>query len=71
MEALIWIGTALALVGLVGIVGCIVTVVRARRAGLDDATLRARLQSVVGWNLASLLTSALGLGLVTVGVILS
>jgi len=69
MEALIWIGTALTLVGLAGIVGCIVAVARARRAGLDDATLRGRLQTVVAWNLASLLTSALGLGLVTVGAL--
>jgi hypothetical protein len=71
MEALIWIGTVLALAGLAGIIGCIVAVARARRAGLDDATLRARLQRVVAWNLASLLTSALGLGLVTVGALVS
>lgn len=70
MESLIWIGTALALVGLAGIVGCIVAVARAKRAGLDDSSLRARLQTVVAWNLASLLTSALGLGLVTVGALL-
>jgi hypothetical protein len=70
MAALIWTGTALALVGLAGIVGCIVAVARAKRAGLDDATLRARLQKVVAWNLASLLTSALGLGLVSAGALL-
>jgi hypothetical protein len=70
MDALIWTGAALALVGLAGIVGCIVAVARAKRAGLDDAALRARLQTVVAWNMASLLTSALGLGLVIAGALL-
>jgi hypothetical protein len=70
MDALIWTGAALALVGLAGIVGCIVAVAGAKRAGLDDAALRARLRTVVAWNMASLLTSALGLGLVIAGALL-
>ena len=71
MEYAVWAGAALSVLGLLGLVACIVAVWRARRAGLADDAMRARLQRVVAWNLASLLTSALGLALVAVGVILS
>ena len=71
MQTLVWIGAALSVIGLAGILGCIVAVMRARRAGLADADLRLRLQRVVAWNMAALLTSAIGLGLVAVGVILA
>ena len=70
MTGLVWAGVALSLIGLGGIVACIVEVVRARRAGLDDAALKARLQKVVAWNLAALMVSALGLGLIAVALIL-
>ncbi len=71
MTAVIGAGAVLSLLGLAGIVYCIATVWKARRQNLSDADMRARLQRVVAWNLGSLLTSALGLGLVAVGVILS
>jgi hypothetical protein len=61
---------ALSLAGLAGILGCIVAVWRAKRAGLDDATLRARLQRVVAWNLGALFLSAIGLALIAVGLLL-
>lgn len=70
MEALVWIGTSVSLAGVAGILGCIVAVARARRAGLDDAALRARLQRIVAWNLGALLVSALGLMLVITGLFL-
>jgi hypothetical protein len=69
MDAIVWGGIVLSLIGLAGIVGCILAVWRAKRAGLDDAALRARLQRVVAWNLAALMTSGLGLGLVAVGLL--
>ncbi|MEO1681570.1 MAG: hypothetical protein AAFU80_25795 [Pseudomonadota bacterium] len=69
-EVMIWAGAGLATLGLAGVIGCIVAVWRARAAGLPDDALRARLQSAVAWNLAALLTSALGLMLVVFGVIL-
>jgi hypothetical protein len=47
-----------------------VAVWRAKRAGLDDATLRARLQRVVAWNLGALFLSAIGLALIAVGLLL-
>ncbi|RDC71060.1 hypothetical protein DLJ49_16150 [Rhodovulum sp. 12E13] len=71
MDGLILAGVALSVAGLGGILWCIVTVWRAKRAGLDDDALRARLQRVVTVNLAALLTSALGLGLIAVGLILA
>ncbi len=70
MEILIWGGAAISLIGLVGIVWVIVTVAKARRAGLEDAALRARLQKVVVVNLGALFLSVIGLMLVVVGVLL-
>jgi hypothetical protein len=70
MEALVWIGTAMSLAGIGGLLWCVLAVAKARRAGLDDAALRARLQQVVAWNLAALGVSALGLMLVVVGLFL-
>ncbi len=70
MEWLVWAGSALTLVGIAGLVQCIRLVVAARRAGLGDAALRARLQRIVALNFGALALSALGLGLVIVGVLL-
>lgn len=70
MEILIWIGALLALLGLAGVIWSIVQVVRARRAGLDDAALRARMQKALPVNLGAFLLSMLGLMCVLVGVLL-
>lgn len=70
MDVMIWIGAAISAAGLAGILWCIVAVSRARRAGLSDEALRARLQKAVTLNLAALLTSMLGLMLVVVGIVL-
>lgn len=69
MEMLIWAGAAVSLAGLAGIVWCIVQAARARRAGLPDAELRARLQRVVLVNLGALFVSVIGLMLVVLGVV--
>ena len=66
-----WLVIAGAGLTLLGIVGCIVVAMRARRAGLDDDALRARLQKVVALNLGALAVSALGLMAVIVGLFLS
>lgn len=68
METLIWIGAGLTLLGLAGVVWSLVTMLRARRAGLADDALRARLMRALPVNLGSLLLSLLGLGLVVVGI---
>ncbi len=71
MEILIWIGTALTLAGVAGLIYCIVLATKARRAGLPDDALRARLQRVVTLNLAALGVSAIGLMLVVTGILLA
>jgi len=70
MDVLIWVGTALTLGGIAGLVACIVATARARRAGHDDATLRAKLKRIVAYNLGALMLSALGLMCVIAGVML-
>ena len=70
MQMMIWAGAAMTLAGLAGLVWCIVKIAQARRAGLDDAALRARLQQVVAWNFGALAVSALGLMLVVIGIAL-
>jgi len=69
-EMMIWAGAAISIVGLAGIVWCILRVAKARRAKLDDAAMRAALQSVIPMNMGALFLSVTGLMLVAVGVIL-
>lgn len=70
MQVLIWAGAAIALAGVAGLVWCILAVIRARREGLDDAALRARLERMVALNLAALLVAAIGLMMVVAGILL-
>ncbi len=70
MQALIWIGACVSLVGIAGLGYCIVRAMKARRAGLPDAAMRAELQRVVVINMAALGVSALGLMLVVTGILL-
>ena len=70
MAALIWIGAALTLAGVGLLVWCVIDAARARRAGLPDDALRARLQRVVVVNLGALMLSALGLMAVVIGILL-
>ena len=71
MQAMIWIGTALSLLGIAGLIACVLLALRARRGGLSDDALRANLQRVVFLNVAALGISALGLMLVVMGIALS
>ncbi len=70
MQVLIWMGAALSLCGIAGLGYCILRATRARRAGLEDAAMRAELQRVVLINMAALGVSALGLMLVVAGIVL-
>jgi hypothetical protein len=70
MDILIWIGAAVTALGFVGVIWSIILVVRAKRAGLDDAGMRQRLQTAMPVNVGALLLSVLGLMLVVVGIIL-
>lgn len=69
-DMLIWGGTALTLVGLVALIWCIVTAMRLRRAGLDEAAFKARMQRVVAVNMGALAASTIGLMLVILGIFL-
>jgi hypothetical protein len=70
MQALIWVGAVLTLAGVTALGYCIWRTVRARKAGLTDAALRAELQRVVAINMGALGVSALGLALVVSGILL-
>jgi hypothetical protein len=71
MQALIWAGSIITLIGVAGLGYCVARAFRARRGGLDDAAMRAELQRVVVINMAALGASALGLALVVAGIVLS
>ncbi len=70
MDWLIWTGAGVTLLGLAVLIWCILIVARARRQGLDDDALRAKLQSVVPLNMGALFLSAVGLMMVVVGILL-
>lgn len=70
MQAVIWAGAALTVVGLAGLIYCVLRATKAKRLGLDDAAMRAELQRVVTINLAAVGVSALGLAVVVTGILL-
>jgi len=70
MDWLVWSGAAVSLAGLAGLLRCVQLGLRARRAGLDDAAMRARLRRLVALNMGALMISVLGLMMVVVGILL-
>ena len=70
-DILIWGGAALTLAGVGLLIRCILMVSRARKAGLDDAALRARMQRALVLNMAALALSGIGLMLVVAGIFLA
>ncbi len=70
MTMLIWLGSFLSLCGVGGLIYCILQALKARRAGLSDDVMRARLQQIVVQNMIALGVSALGLMLVVAGILL-
>ena len=70
MQALIWAGAVMTLAGVGALGYCVLRATRARRAGLEDAAMRAELQRVVAINMAALGVSALGLAMVVTGILL-
>ncbi|MDE0347794.1 MAG: hypothetical protein OXI66_18725, partial [Boseongicola sp.] len=69
MENLVWIGAVVTLAGVAGLVWCIVAVQRARREGLDETAMKARLQKAVAMHTGALMLSAIGLMMVVVGIL--
>lgn len=70
MGWLIWTGALVSLIGIAGLVYCVIAATRARRQGLDDTAMTARLQSLVAMNMGALAISAMGLMMVVVGLLL-
>lgn len=71
MDYLIWGGAIVTICGLIGVIWSIIMVMRARKTSVDDAALRAALQTALVWNLGALALSALGLMAVVLGVLLA
>lgn len=70
MSWLVLAGSAITVIGL-GLLGyCIYAAFAAKRSGLEDDAMRARLQTVVAINMGALLLSVLGLMCVVLGVFL-
>lgn len=70
MGWLVLIGSGLAVIGLLLLGYCIYEALAAKRSGLDDDAMRARLQKIVAINMGALLLSVLGLMFVVLGVFL-
>ena len=71
MDWLVWSGSAATSLGVIALGWCILTVMRARRSGLEDSEMRMRLGRVLPINMGALFLSAVGLAMVTVGILLS
>lgn len=70
MGWLVLMGSAMAVIGLCLLGYCIYEAFAAKRANLEDAAMRARLQKIVAINMGALLLSVLGLMCVVLGVFL-
>ena len=68
MNALIWGGAVVVMLGVGGLVYCGVQSMKAR--GLPEAAARAIMQKVVVWNLAAMGVAVLGLMAVVAGLLL-
>lgn len=69
-DVLIWGGTLLTVTGLVALGWCILTILRAKRRGADDETLRTAMRRVMVVNMAAMAASVFGLMFVVLGIML-
>lgn len=63
-------GAIITIIGLTGLIYCILKALIAKNAGLKGEELSNELKKLLPINLISLLFSAIGLGLVIVGILL-
>ena len=63
-------GAIVTIIGLSGLIYCILKAFRAKKSGLKGEELSKQLKNLVLVNLISLFLSAIGLGLVIVGILL-
>ena len=71
MQILIWVGAALAFIGLCTILWSGMRVAAARRANLSDEDLKAQVARMLPVNMGGLLVAVLGLMCVILGISLS
>ncbi len=71
MDWLILPGAAISFLGLIGLLASAFKIMRARKQGLDDDALRARVQRAMVLNFAALMLSIIGLMMVVIGILLS
>lgn len=70
MTILIWIGSAVSLIGVAAVICCILTVRNAQKSDLSDAEIRVVLAQVLPKNMAALCLSMIGLITVVGGILL-
>lgn len=70
MNWLVIPGAIVSAIGLVGLIASAVNVVQAKKQGLDEDALRAKLQRVMALNMGALFLSVIGLMMVVVGVLM-
>ncbi len=63
-------GAIITIIGLTGLIYCILKALKAKNAGLKGEELSNELKKLLPINLISLFFSAIGLGLVIVGILL-
>ena len=71
MDLLIWIGSALTVLGIFALLWCVKMVIGIRKQALPEAEMRAALQKAVALNMAALGISGIGLMMVVIGVTLA
>ena len=69
IQIVFYIGLVAVAAGLAGLVLCVSRAVAIKKGGGDEATNRKALNGLVALNMASVGTAALGLAMVTVGLI--
>lgn len=68
MQSMIWIGAALAMIGLLAILFSAFRVAAARKSGIDDDALKAQLSKMLTVNMAGLLVAVIGLMSLILGI---
>ena len=71
MQAMIWLGAILAVLGLIGVLWCVKKAAWLRKAELEEAQIRTEVQRLIFAHMASIGGAFLGLGLLVTGILLS
>ena len=69
MEFLVYIGAAVALLGIGGVGFCMARAIKIRKEK-DETKAKQMLQSLIAWNLGSIAVATMGLIMVIIGMVL-